>query len=66
MDRQKIEDYIKKHNLKNVKKDIEPIIRLLNIQHEICSKVLNELNTFKEKKSHWAWYVFHNIINIIL
>jgi len=56
MDIQKIESYIKKNKLKG--KDIDTIIILLNKQHEICSNILNELNTFKQKKSHWAWYVF--------
>jgi hypothetical protein len=59
MDRQKIESYIKKHVLTNVKKeDIDIIIRLLNKQHEICSEILNELYEHKRKINHWAWYVF--------
>ena len=31
---------------------------MLNKQYEICSDVLNELETNGRKKKHWAWYIF--------
>lgn len=57
MDRQVINSYIIEHNLKNVK-DNNSIIELLIKQNDICSIILDELNTNKKKKKHWAWYVF--------
>ena len=38
--------------------EIKSLKDLLNKQYEICSDVLNELETNGRKKKHWAWYIF--------
>ena len=38
--------------------EIRSIKYFLNKQYEICSYVLNELETNSRKKTDWAWYIF--------
>ena len=40
------------------KKDHEEVNKLINIQKQICPRILYELNYYGKKITHWIWYIF--------
>lgn len=40
------------------KKDHEEVNKLINIQKQICPRILYELNNNGKKITHWIWYIF--------